>query len=121
MHFIKSLVLSTTAFAILGYAACYDSGETANNAALIALQEDDTLETICSTLIGDYKSGERRLNCADADGRKIDFMLHNIKDKGKGSTSKIELAECKNGIKKELACERGGKSKYTHWEYSYDK
>jgi hypothetical protein len=87
----------------------------------MALQEDDMLATICSTLIGDFQSGERRRNCADAAGRKIDFMLHNIKDNGKGSFSKIEMVECKNGIKKELACERGGKSTYTHWEYQYVK
>jgi hypothetical protein len=80
------------------------------------MMEEEQLSGVCASLIGDYAGGERRHTCVSVGGNKYDFMLH----RHKRSARSIDVAECMDGMRKELGCERGGNTKYGNWEYKYD-
>lgn len=111
------------ALATLSYAKdtdCYSGGQEAKKEQRLAQQSDEQLEIVCSALTGKFFKGERKSNCV-ASGvadTKFDFEILNVKETGKeGRNSFLELYECKDGIKKQLECSHGGKTKYEHWQY----
>lgn len=80
------------------------------------MMEEEQLYAACTSLIGSYAGSERRMTCMSIGGNKYDFTLHRTES---GPRS-IEIVECMDGMKKELGCERGGKTTYGNWQYKYD-
>jgi hypothetical protein len=110
-----------SAFAILALSSlasadhCNSTGQKATQLVMDAIREDAQLDSICSVLIGDYAGKEQRNTCIEIGDGKYDFTL---RYKGDGWRN-IATAECKDGMKKELDCERGGKQGYKNWWYRY--
>jgi hypothetical protein len=96
-------------------ASCNNTGQKADEAVMKVMQVDAQLETICTSLTGDYFGKEERTTCIQIGDGKYDFTLRR---KG-SSTRNIAAKECKDGMKKELACPRGGKTGYENWWYRY--
>jgi hypothetical protein len=112
-------VVSTFAILALSSLAsadhCNSTGQKADQPTMDAIRTDLSLESICSSLIGDHAGKEERNTCIEIGGGKYDFTL---RYKGDGYRN-IAIAECKDGMKKELGCARGGKQGYGNWWYRY--
>ena len=79
----------------------------------------DALNDACKKLKGDYQGQEKRSFCVnDGTDIKWDFVLKRISN---GDTRAIDVAECEDGMGKEIAnCDKGngGRTKYANWEYT---
>lgn len=80
------------------------------------MMEEEQLYGVCTSLIGNYAGSERRMTCMSVGGNKYDFTLLRTEN----SPRSIDILECMDGMKKELDCERGGKTTYGNWQYKYD-
>lgn len=113
MQISQALAILSFALIPLVSADCNSSGQQASQSTRNAMSADAQIDGVCSALIGTYAGGERRSTCIEVGGSKYDFMLHYHES----GTRDIWLAECKDGFRKEIKCERGGKTSYGNWEY----
>lgn len=115
--------IALLAFSSLASADCNSTGQKADQATMDAIRQDAQLDSICSVLTGQYALHEQRNTCIEIGGNKYDFTLkYDAKDGwiySAPKTRSIAVAECKNGMKKELGCSRGGKTGYANWWYRY--
>jgi hypothetical protein len=130
--YISQPLTTLALLSLLGFASagCYSSGMVADAAQIAAAKESETLDAICSALVGTYYLHEGKSTCMSIGENKYDFTLkYNAEAEcvaglvehcsPPADTRDIALAECKNGMDKELNCPRGGKTMYTNWEYRY--
>jgi hypothetical protein len=115
MYALKAITIAAMAFAALAAADCNRTGQKASEETQAAMRSEERINPVCGALMGNYASGERRRTCVDIGGNKYDFMLHLVSSNARA----IDFEECKNGMRKEIDCERGGMTKYGNWEYQY--
>ncbi|KAH7346971.1 hypothetical protein BKA66DRAFT_576534 [Pyrenochaeta sp. MPI-SDFR-AT-0127] len=123
-HFKAAATFAVLALLGLASAECNKTGMQASKETMDAARQDAQLETVCSALTGTYHLREKRGVCLEIGGNKYDFELKYDAKSGwftsPAETRNIGLAECKNGMNKELGCSRGGKTMYTNWWYRAD-
>ncbi|KAF8534302.1 hypothetical protein BDD12DRAFT_896295 [Trichophaea hybrida] len=106
----------------LASAECNKDGELAFNKDYVI----NNLNVVCSILVGEYYTNQRRRQCFQVpgqSGRRWDFTVERIHTSGSDNsdTRSLSQAECIDGLKKEVnACDRGGWSSYTNWLYNSD-
>lgn len=93
-------------------ATCYGSGAdwpSQDEAAVIAQS------SCANALIGHYGPYELKEDCVSTITGSINFAILHIRD----AEREIGLDECVDGLKKEIACSKGGETSYTNWGYRY--
>lgn len=117
MHSLK--VFGVATFALLPIAVgatstdCYNTGRKYGDNVRNAMLKDELLDPVCNNLAGSYASSESRHTCMEVEGAKFDFTLRCSNSDGRN----IDAQECKDGMRKQLNCRRGGHTQYDNWLY----
>ncbi|VUC35638.1 unnamed protein product [Clonostachys rosea] len=106
------------AFAATANAGCYSGGEPwGDKATALAAAEQACRESLTGTYGGSGTVNGHRHRCINANNKALNFEIWHVK----GGDRNLALAECKDGIQKEVnGCNTGGDTTYTNWRYKGD-